>query len=159
MRTKMLMASVMTLAVLSCFMTLAVALTPDPKVTQTPTGAILIGTDVMLKIQTEQYTGPAAFEWYAPANHVGDDPIGPTTYGETGVALDGTGSASSTHTLNIEGEWLIVIKLTTGQTVPRRVNSYIPVQSVIPELPLIGTAGASIAMIGGLAYKMKRKKA
>jgi hypothetical protein len=29
--------------------------------------------------------------------------------------------------------------------------------NVIPEIPLIGTAGASIAMIGGLAFKLRRK--
>src|SRR3990170_1051558 len=29
--------------------------------------------------------------------------------------------------------------------------------NVIPEVPLIGTAGASIAMIAGLTYRMKRK--
>ena len=39
------------------------------------------------------------------------------------------------------------------EKVARRATSF----NVIPEIPIIGTAGASIAMIAGFTYKMKRK--
>jgi len=40
-----------------------------------------------------------------------------------------------------------------AHTVARKATSFF----VVPEIPLIGTAGASIAMFAGLAAKMKRK--
>ncbi|MCJ7762138.1 hypothetical protein MUP38_01630 [Candidatus Bathyarchaeota archaeon] len=42
---------------------------------------------------------------------------------------------------------------TCTHTVARKATSFF----VVPETPLIGTAGASIAMFAGLAVKMKRK--
>ena len=42
---------------------------------------------------------------------------------------------------------------TCDSTLARKATSFF----VVPEIPLIGTAGASIAMFAGLAVKMKRK--
>jgi hypothetical protein len=72
------------------------------------------------------------------------------------------GSAQSTHQPDSIGDWGVqtFFQGPDGKTkegvelvIKTRATSF----NVIPEIPLIGTAGASIAMIGGLAFKLKRK--
>jgi hypothetical protein len=70
--------------------------------------------------------------------------------------------ANSTFTPNAMGDWGVQAKFldihhfcrfTWVEKVARRATSF----NVIPEIPLIGTAGASIAMLLGFTYKQKRK--
>jgi hypothetical protein len=72
------------------------------------------------------------------------------------------GSAQSTHQPNSVGDWGVqaLFQGPDGKTkesvdlvVKTRATSFF----VIPEFPLLGTAGASIAMVLGLVYKMKKK--
>lgn len=70
--------------------------------------------------------------------------------------------ANSTHKPEALGDWGVkaifvdlngIFRCHLKLFVARRATSF----NVIPEIPIIGTAGASIAMIAGLTYKMKRK--
>jgi hypothetical protein len=70
--------------------------------------------------------------------------------------------ATSTFTPDSMGDWGVQAKFLDVhricrciwvEKVARRATSF----NVIPEIPIIGTAGASIAMIAGFTYKMKRK--
>ena len=83
---------------------------------------------------------------------------------ETKTAIsDGSFSvATSTLTLNQIGDW-DVYAVFFDKFGNRCFSIIIPVKirhlsfNVIPEIPVIGTAGASIAMVLGLSFKMKRK--
>ena len=83
---------------------------------------------------------------------------------ETKTAIsDGSFSvATSTLTLNQIGDWDIYAVF-LDKFGNRCFSVIIPVRirhisfNVIPEIPVIGTAGASIAMVLGLAFKMKQK--
>jgi len=66
------------------------------------------------------------------------------------------------HAPDSAGDWGVqaIFQGPTGQTVGNfeckiaiRATSF----NVIPEIPLLGTVGASVAMIAGLAFKLKRK--
>jgi len=97
------------------------------------------------------------------------NPAGQTIWTDTvSVHSDGTYnghtvySASSTHTPQEIGDWTVQVlfldvhyscRCSWTETVARRATSF----NVVPEIPVIGTAGASIAMFAGLAIKMKRK--
>lgn len=70
--------------------------------------------------------------------------------------------AISTFTPNSIGDWGVqarfldvhrICRCIWVEKVARRATSF----NVIPEIPLIGTAGASIAMVAGFTYKIKRK--
>ena len=80
----------------------------------------------------------------------------------TDVVTISAGSAQSTHQPNSIGDWGVQAffqgpdgktKEGIALTIQIRATSF----NVIPELPVLGTAGASIAMVLGLAYKMKKK--
>jgi hypothetical protein len=71
--------------------------------------------------------------------------------------------AQSTFEPNAMGDWGVQVKFldvhsfciwTWTETVARRATSF----NVIPEIPILGTMGASIAMVAGLTYKTKRNK-
>jgi hypothetical protein len=73
------------------------------------------------------------------------------------------GSAQSTHQPDSMGDWGVqtLFQGPDGKTkegvelvVKTRAKSF----NVIPEVPIIGTAGASMAMVLGLVYRMKKKK-
>ncbi len=73
------------------------------------------------------------------------------------------GSAQSTHQPDSMGDWGVqtLFQGPDGKTkegvelvVKTRATSF----NVIPEVPIIGTAGASMAMVLGLVYRMKKKK-
>ncbi|MBN1244245.1 hypothetical protein JXA31_01465 [Candidatus Bathyarchaeota archaeon] len=70
--------------------------------------------------------------------------------------------ANSTFEPNAFGDWGVQAKFLDvhricrciwTEKVAKRATSF----NVIPEVPIIGTAGASIAMLLGLTYKLKRK--
>jgi hypothetical protein len=72
------------------------------------------------------------------------------------------GTAQSSHQPNSLGDWGVqaLFQGPSGKT-KQDVNLVVAIRAtsfnVVPEIPLIGTAGASIAMFAGLAVKMKRK--
>lgn len=77
------------------------------------------------------------------------------------VVISG-GTAQSSQRPNSLGEWGVqtffqgsggTTKGGNELTIKIRATSF----NVIPEIPLLGTAGASIAMILGFTYKVKRK--
>ncbi len=96
------------------------------------------------------------FAWFNPAEHT--ELIEWKEMEQNG----GFRVASSTYTLDEIGDW-DVYAVFFDKFGNRCFSIVIPVKirhtsfNVIPEVPVIGTAGASIAMILGLAFKMKRK--
>jgi hypothetical protein len=70
--------------------------------------------------------------------------------------------ADATQTPNAIGDWGVqaLFQDSGGQEI-EDVENVVAIRArsfnVIPELPLIGTLGASIAMLAGFTYKMKRK--
>ena len=81
----------------------------------------------------------------------------------TDVVPISSGSAQSTHQPDSIGDWGVqtLFQGPDGKTkegielvVQTRATSF----NVVPEIPLLGTAGASIAMVLGLTYRMKRKQ-
>ena len=72
------------------------------------------------------------------------------------------GSAQSTHQPNSGGDWGVqaLFQGPDGKT-KEQVELVVAIKTtsffVVPEVPIIGTAGASLAMFAGLAVKMKRK--
>jgi hypothetical protein len=121
------------------------------------------GTGVIATAKTTDHdVDQVTFTWINPA--------GQTVWTETvPVQFDGTYygykkvySATSTYTPEALGDWTVKalfidqsghLHCCCTSEVARRATSF----NVIPEIPLIGTAGASIAMFAGLAVKMKRK--
>lgn len=70
--------------------------------------------------------------------------------------------AISENIVNTIGDWGVQALFqahdgTTKQGITEVVKIRATSFNVIPEVPLIGTAGASIAMLSGLAYRMRKK--
>lgn len=71
--------------------------------------------------------------------------------------------AQSTHTPSILGDWGVqaLFYNATGAKVATKATSFSVVgpQNVVPEVPIVGTAGAALAMFLGLGvFLIKRKK-
>jgi hypothetical protein len=124
-----------------------------------------IGADVTVTAKTtDSKTDFVLFIWKDPAGHI-------IWQEETKVTWDGTYfggkkvySAQSVHKPETIGDWGVQAKFydetrnKRGDIVDTRLATRATSFNVIPELPLIGTAGASAAMIFGLAlFKIKRK--
>jgi len=124
-----------------------------------------IGAEVTATAKTtDSSIKEVRFEWLNPAGEI--------VYTET-VPVQDTGDyynwkrvyfASSKYTPEELGDWAVKANFIDHNfhfvyncvtKVPKRATSFF----VVPEIPLIGTAGASIAMFAGLAVKMKRKHA
>jgi hypothetical protein len=120
------------------------------------------GTEVTATAKTtDHHVDKVTFTW--------KNPQGQTIWTDTvTVHPDGTYngktvySASSTHTPTEHGNWTVeaqfqdehnYIIFTWTETVAIKTTQFF----VVPEIPIIGTAGASIAMFAGLAIKTKRK--
>lgn len=102
------------------------------------------------------------FIWKNPAGQIVHKEIkkvyaNGTTYNDKPVFY-----ATSTFTPEAMGDWGVQAKFLDVhricrwiwvEKVARRATSF----NVIPEVPLIGTAGASVAMFLGLTYKLKKK--
>jgi hypothetical protein len=74
------------------------------------------------------------------------------------------GMASSTSVVSDLGQWKVYAIFCDALNNPLTPNPIpIPVKievitfNVVPEIPVLGTTGAAIAMTFGLAYKLKRK--
>ena len=97
------------------------------------------------------------------------DPDGQIVKTETvAVQIDGTYMghflyvAESTQELTANGIWTIQANFLDGAgylhvACYSEPETRLTTLFVVPEIPLIGTAGASLAMFAGLAIKMKRK--
>jgi hypothetical protein len=120
------------------------------------------GTEVTATAKTtDHHVDKVTFIWKNPA--------GQTIWTDTvPVQPDGTYngktvySASSTHKPEEHGNWTVealfldeysFFIFTWTETVTMQATLFF----VVPEIPIIGTAGASIAMFAGLAIKMKRR--
>jgi len=107
------------------------------------------GTNVIITAQTNENFLSATFTWKNPAGNI----ILEETVPFTGTPK----TAVSDMVVNDGGVWEVAVYSNNGQKIGVFEYTVRLGFNVIPELPLIGTAGASIAMIAGLAYKMKRK--
>jgi hypothetical protein len=124
-----------------------------------------LGTDVHVKAYTTDVgVTYATFIW---RNAAKDEVYGPdvvntrSTDGEYGGKTVYVFEAP-VHAPDSIGDWgvQVIFQGPTGQTVNSFVDK-IAIRAtsfnVIPEIPLLGTVGASIAMIGALGFKLKRK--
>ncbi|XHH10069.1 MAG: hypothetical protein ACFCUE_05405 [Candidatus Bathyarchaeia archaeon] len=108
---------------------------------------VMLGTNVVITATTDEDFTDATFTWTAPSG---------VKKTET-VAFAGTPkTASSSFTVDEYGVWKVTIFSSRG-TVIGTIDYLVNVGfNVVPELPLLGTAGAAIAMIGGFVYFKKR---
>jgi hypothetical protein len=123
-----------------------------------PPGAAVIATAKTTNRDIDQVT----FIWINPANQTVWTKTVPVQFDGTYYDYKKVYSATSTYTPEALGDWTVKAEFIDQgghshrcctSKVPRRATSF----NVVPEIPLIGTAGASIAMFAGLAVKMKRK--
>jgi hypothetical protein len=124
-----------------------------------------LGTDVHVKAYTtDEGVTQVTFIW---RNGAGDEVYGPDVV--TTKSTDGEHDGKTVyvfeapvHAPDSIGDWGVQA-IFQGPDGSARANcqNVIAIRAtsfnVIPEIPLIGTAGASIAMIGGLAFKLRRK--
>jgi hypothetical protein len=146
---KSILLSALTLVLVSSLIALAYATDWIPS--QSPAGAISPGTEVTLtgNVPAEYTVSQVQFLWFKPTDYV--NPVKDET--------DNSAPFESKNVLNDEGTWKVRLIYTVedGPDPVEEVTVMVRIRSVIPELPLIGTAGASIAMLLGFTYKIKRK--
>lgn len=125
-----------------------------------PSGAEVVVT----AMTTDEKVDHVLFVWKNPAGQIIWVDIAKvetdgTTYEENGEVIY---YAYSTHKPEAIGDWGVtaffvdldgLFRCEIKLIVARRATSF----NVIPEIPVIGTAGASIAMLLGFTYKIKRK--
>ena len=121
-------------------------------------------TVVVTAMTTDAVVDHVLFVWKNPAEQIIWVDIesvysNGTTYEKDGKLIY---YANSSHIPNSIGDWGVkaifvdlngIYRCETKLIVARRATSF----NVIPEIPLLGTAGASIAMLAGFTYKIKRK--
>ena len=108
------------------------------------------GTNVVITAQTddESFTN-AKFTWKNQA--------GVVKLEET-IPFTGTPKTAVSHlVVNDGGIWTVSVYSNNGHYIGTFEYTVKVGFNVIPELPIIGTAGASIAMVSGLAYRMRKK--
>jgi hypothetical protein len=115
-------------------------------------------TDVTITAKSNDWrVDKVIFYWYSPNGLEFTQTVYITQVGNERVA-------SSTHKVDTLGEWTVKAVFKGGDdTWWTWCDDVCKVKccvfNVIPEVPLIGTAGASLVMFAGLAYWMKRKAA
>ncbi len=165
-------AKILTLLVLvALFASLVTVVTAaDPNtytITRTsPTGSVQVGSTVTVTAQTtNSKVNTVVFTWYAP----GDYPNGPVTYTSTdSTPNDGF---TSTFVVNTLGQWNVNatfenIQTLNGGSIQKYIYSNPSELSltvnanffVLPEYPLIGTAGVGIAMLLALIVFRKTRE-
>jgi hypothetical protein len=101
------------------------------------------------------------FAWYAPGQTPG---VNPPTF--TSVDTTPADGFTSNQTISTKGIWTVDAAFSNSNgnfvwndagTKTYRVIILVEVTvNAVPELPIIGTAGAAIAMVGGLVYFKKK---
>lgn len=144
-------------ALLSSFATVAYAdlLGYNYELTSNPVGPYIpLGTTVTAIATTNDPNAYSViFIWRSPSHE----------YSTGYVSISG-GSASSSHTLDEEGEWHVTA-IFFDEFGCECFRIVLPVAwrcikifvNVVPEIPVVGTAGASIVMALGLVYTLKRR--
>jgi hypothetical protein len=128
-----------------------------------PLGANVIVT----AMSTEERVDVVNFTWINPAGQtVFKESVAATSNGTTYPEEDGTliRYASSSYNPEAQGEWMVIAEFFDRidvcikayyPTLDMRATSF----NVVPEVPLLGTAGVSAAMLLGLGiFKAKRKQ-
>ena len=118
--------------------TSSVSVTPSP---------VTPGQTATATFTTNSPSSQVTFIWYDNAGNV--------VFTDGPKALS-SGSATSQFTLpaSATGEWEVDA---SAGSVTKSMAFEITTFNIVPELPLIGTAGAAVAMVGGLVYIKKRK--
>lgn len=107
------------------------------------------GTNVVITAHTNENFDDAKFTWKNQA--------GVVKLEET-IPFTGTPkTAVSDLVVDDGGIWAVSVYSNNGQLIGTFECTVRVGFNVVPELPIIGTAGASIAMLSGLAYKMVKK--
>ncbi len=114
-----------------------------------------INTSVTITATTnDEHAYKVLFVWTSPSYEFSTDPV-PIS----------SGSASTTRTVDEEGEWTVTavfldkFNLKCFEiTVPVAFRCIKLFVHAVPEIPLIGTAGISLAMMAGLTYKLRKKQ-
>lgn len=123
-----------------------------------PPGAIVNATAET----TNYYMTQVIFTWINPAGQTVFTQTVPLQFNGTYYYGKKVYFATSTYTPAALGNWTVYARFTDQSNhifyccksnLMRRATSF----NVIPEIPIIGTAGASIAMFAGLVVKMRRK--
>jgi hypothetical protein len=122
------------------------------------------GASVVVTAMTTDYSvDKVTFIWKNPAGQVAFKETKPVYTNGTRYNGKLIRYANSTFAPNTIGDWGVQAKFldvhnfcrwTWTERVARRATSF----NVIPEVPVLGTAGASIIMLLGVAYKTKRNK-
>jgi hypothetical protein len=107
------------------------------------------GTNVVITAQTDESFVDAKFTWKNQA--------GVVKLEETIAFTGDPKTAVSDFVVNDGGIWRVSVYSDNGQLIGTCEYTVKVGFNVIPELPIIGTAGASIAMLSGLAYRMRKK--
>lgn len=128
-----------------------------------PDNQVPLGSTVVMTAETSNTAvNTVVFNWYAPGNY----PNGPVAF--TSTDSDGSDGFTSTYVVNSPGQWTVNCTFERWYTVGGgQVQKYIYDESVLtvttltnifvlPEYPLIGTAGIGVAML--LALLVFRKK-
>jgi hypothetical protein len=169
---KTILLAILVIALIGSFITIAYAQNLDGSLESgygvtsnyhgidVPSGAEVVVT----AMTTDAKVDHVIFVWKNPAKQIIWTDIASvytngTTYEKDGKMIY---YANSTHKPEALGDWGVnaifvdfdgIDICETELIVARRATSF----NVIPEVPIIGTAGASIAMLLGFTYKLKRK--
>jgi hypothetical protein len=137
----------LTLALLSGAVSLVCAVSYNYSLSHSPDPA-MPNTQVAVTFTTDDPTvTQVTFTWYTPDNTIAFTD-GPKT-------VSG-GSATSQYSPNIGGVWSVYVvganvNKMTRVTIVQDIN-------IVPEIPIIGTAGAVVAMVGGFVYKNRKAR-
>ena len=121
-----------------------------------PTDDVDVFSDVTIIAKTNDWrVDEVTFYWFSPAGlEFVDGPIEVNWVG-------GEWIASSTYEVDVLGEWTVKAKFQGGEDTCWWSDDVCKIKccrfNVIPEVPLLGTIGASVAMMSGFAFKIKRK--
>jgi FlaG/FlaF family flagellin (archaellin) len=150
--------SAIVVALLCSFAATAYAPTFVFELTSNYSNPIPQGATVTITAKTDDTRADTVtFVWYNPASQpVWTDVM--SMYQNGGFLY-----AESTHTPDALGTWTVEATFTGVKMYGRGTcRDYVTIQrqiplNFIPEVPILGTAGAVVAMALGLAYKKKRK--
>jgi hypothetical protein len=155
-KPKSIVASILVVALICSFAAIAYAQNTIYELTSNPPSPVPAGTSVTFTAKTnDQRVTQVLFVW--------KDPTSQTKWQET-VNVYQNGAfwyADSTHTPDEHGTWTVKVNFVISEELMHdAVTKTITVEDTlfhVPETPLLGTAGAMIAMLLGLAFIAKRK--